>query len=103
MGIARDCEGKLDDPDYISGLVEQDKAAVFRRNVFPFSMSIAAHEVLHLIGLVTGFVRIGGCGPQRYDCYLGEMKVERDSMCEAECEYAELTATAADLASSLRR
>ena len=101
--IALDREGKLNDPDYISGLSEQDKVAISRRNVFPFSMSVAAHEVLQLIGLVTGFVRIGGCGPQRYDCYPGEMKVERDSACEAECEYAELTATAADLTSNLRK
>ena len=101
--IALDREGKLDDPDYIKGLSEREKAAVSRRNVFPFSMSVAAHEVLQLIGLVTGCVRIGGCGPQRYDCYPGEMKVERDAACEAGCEYAELTATAADLSSNLRR
>ena len=101
--IALDREGKLDDPDYIKGLSEQDKAAISRRNVFPFSMSVAAHEVLQLIGLVTGFVRIGGCGPQRYDCYPGEMKVERDSVCETGCEYAELTATVADLSPNLRR
>ena len=100
--VALDREGKLDDPDYIAGLSEQDKAAVSRRNVFPFSMSVAAHEVLQLIGLVTGFVRIGGCGPQRYDCYPGEMKVEKGTACDAECEFAELTATAINLSSNLR-
>lgn len=71
--IAFDREGRLDDPDYISGLSERDKAAISRRNGFPFSMSVAAHEVPHLIGLGTGFVRIGGYGPQWSDCYPGDI------------------------------
>ena len=50
--IALDRSGMLDDPDYIAGLSEEDKAAFSRRNVFPFSMSVAAHEVLQLVGLV---------------------------------------------------
>ena len=58
--VALEHEGKLDDPDYIEGLSEEEKVVVSRRNVFPFSMSVAAHTVLQLIGLVTGFERIGG-------------------------------------------
>ena len=99
--VALDRDGMLDDPDYIAGLSEQEKAIFSRRNVFPFSMSVAAHEVLQLIGLVTGFVRIGGRGPQRYDCYPGRMKVETDVVCDAECEFASLTATAIDLGPNL--
>ena len=99
--VALDRDGVLDDPDYIAGLSEQEKAVVSRRNVFPFSMSVAAHEVLQLIGLVTGFVRIGGRGPQRYDCYPGRMKVGTDVDCDAECEFASLTATAIDLGPNL--
>lgn len=45
--VALDREGKLDDPDYIQGLSDEDKARFSRRSVFPFSMSVAAHEVLH--------------------------------------------------------
>jgi len=30
-------------------------------------MSVAAHEVLHLVGLVTGLSRIGGTGPDGRD------------------------------------
>lgn len=50
--IALDREGALDDPDYIQGLSEEDRARFSRRNVLPFSLSVAAHEVLQLVGLL---------------------------------------------------
>ena len=99
--VGLDREGLLDDPDYIEGLSEEEKAKYARRNVFPFSMSVAAHEVLQLVGLLAGFPRIGGAGPQRYDCYPGTMKVDRNAKCDEGCEFAELTATAVDLTSNL--
>jgi hypothetical protein len=98
--VALDREGKLDDPDYIEGLSEEDRVYFSRRNVFPFSMSVAAHQVLQLVGLVTGFVRIGGTGPQIYHCYPGRMEV-LDAECDPECEFAGMTATAADLSGNL--
>lgn len=98
--VALDREGMLDDPDYVRGLSEHDRAALSRRNVFPFSMSVAAHEMLQLVGLVTGMERIGGVGPQMYHAYPGEMQVLPDG-CAADCEYAALTASAADLSSNL--
>ena len=101
--VALDREGKLDDPDYIAGLSADEKAAISRRNIFPFSMSVAAHEVLQLIGLLTGFKRIGGRGPQRYDGYPGTMKVDVNSACEGDCEFAELETTAIDLEPNLER
>ena len=100
--VALDREGKLDDPDYIEGLSEEEKAAISGRNVFPFSMSVAAHEVLQLVGLVTGSSRIGGIGPQTYDAYPGAMQVRETIPCSEECEYAALTATAADLTPNLQ-
>ena len=99
--VALDREGLMDDPDYVAGLSEEDKAAFSRRNVFPFSMSVAAHEVLQLVGLVTGLPRIGGAGPQRYDGYPGEMCVVRDKVCEGDCEFHALTASAMDLTPNL--
>ena len=99
--VALQRSGMLDDPDYVAGLSEEDKAAISRRNVFPFSMSVAAHEVLQLVGLVTGLPRIGGVGPQRYDCYPGMMRVQQAAACNDECEFAELTATAVDLTPNL--
>ena len=95
--VALDMAGKLDDPDYIAGLSEEDKAIISRRNVFPFSMSVAAHEVLQFVGLVTGMSRIGGIGPQTYDAFPGAMKVHRERHCDDDCEFAELTATVPDL------
>ena len=92
--------GMLDSPDYVDGLSEEDRAAIERRNVFPFSMSVAAHEVLQLIGLVAGLPRIGGKGPQKYDAYPGKMEI-LDGSCEPECEFAALTATASDLTPNL--
>ena len=91
----------LDDPDYVAGLSEDDKAAFSRRNVFPFSMSVASHEVLQLVGLVAGLPRIGGAGPQRYDGYPGEMRVLKDKVCEDNCEFDALTASAIDLTGNL--
>ena len=99
--VALDREGRLDDPDYVAGLSEEDRAAFSRRNVFPFSMSVAAHEVLQLVGLVTGFTRIGGVGAQTYDGYPGTMRVRPGVDCDEECEFAGLIATAADLAPNL--
>ena len=99
--VGLDREGLLDDPDYIAGLSEEEKARYSGRNVFPFSMSVAAHEVLQLIGLLTGFPRIGGAGPQRYDCYPGTMDVAKCASCDEDCEFAELTATAVDLTPNL--
>ena len=99
--VALDRDGKLDDPDYIAGLSEEDRAGLSRRNVFPFSMSVASHQVLQLVGLVTGLQRVGGTGPQMYHAYPGEMEV-LEARCEPGCEFAELTATAADLSGNLK-
>ena len=99
--VGLDREGLLGDPDYIAGLSEEEKARYSGRNVFPFSMSVAAHEVLQLVGLLTGFPRIGGAGPQRYNCYPGIMQVAKGARCNEDCEFAELTGTAVDLTPNL--
>jgi hypothetical protein len=98
--VALDRDGKLDDPEYIAGLSEVERAALSRRNVFPFGMSVAAHQVLQMVGLVTGLERVGGIGPQMYHAYPGCMEV-REAACEDECEYQALTASAADLRAGL--
>jgi hypothetical protein len=91
---ALDRDGKLDDPDYIAGLSDEDRARFSRRNVFAFSMSVASHEVLQLVGLVTGKARIGGIGPQHYHAYPGRMDVESTSSCDIDCDVLEITASA---------
>ncbi len=52
--VSLDRSGKLDDPDYISGLSKGERARLSRGNVFAFSLSVASHEVLQLVGLITG-------------------------------------------------
>jgi hypothetical protein len=95
--IALHQAGKLDDPSYIAGLGPEFDPLLARQNVFPFSLSVAAHEVLQLVGLVTGEERIGGTGAQTYHCYPGTMDVASESGCTPECAYAALTGSAADL------
>jgi hypothetical protein len=99
--IALDRAGLLDDPEYIQGLGPEFSPLLARQNVFPFSLSVAAHEVLQLVGLISGDQRIGGIGPQVYHCYPGCMTAEHDRPCEADCSYDMLTASAADLAGNL--
>jgi molybdopterin-synthase adenylyltransferase len=89
-----DRDGLLDDPDYIQGLSPAERERYMRRNVFAFSLSVAAHEILQLVGLISGNARVGGVGPQRYRAYPGVMEVEQSSACNDNCDVAPLTATA---------
>ncbi len=95
-----DRDGSLDDPDYVKGLSQAERERYERRNVFAFSLSVAAHEVLQLAGLVTGNARIGGVGPQRYRAYPGTMEVSSTEGCKANCDVAPLTASAINLVPS---
>lgn len=99
--VSLDRDGLLDDPDYLRGLSDSDRERYNRRNVFAFSLSVAAHEVLQLVGLVSGSQRIGGIGPQHYAAYPGEMTVAAPTGCKPGCEFAALTATTADVAADL--
>jgi hypothetical protein len=95
--VALDRDGKLDDPDYLKGLSAAERERYGRRNVFAFSLSVAAHQVLQAIGLVSGNPRIGGTGPQTYYAYPGVMEVNKASACVSDCDVAPLTATACSL------
>ncbi|HEX4438407.1 MAG TPA: ThiF family adenylyltransferase [Solirubrobacteraceae bacterium] len=99
--VALDREGKLEDPDYINGLSMAEKSRLVGRNVFPFSLSVAAHELLQLVGLLTGMERVGGTGPQHYHGYPGTMTVSQ-SQCEMDCEFAGVTAHALDMAPNIK-
>jgi molybdopterin-synthase adenylyltransferase len=95
--VASDREGKLDDPDYIAGMPEEERERFGRRNVFAFSMSVAAHEVLQFVGLVSGVTKVGGIGRQRYSAYPGRMSVEEVGVCDPDCDGDRLTASATNL------
>jgi hypothetical protein len=99
---ALDRDGLLDDPDYLGGLSPEERERYNRRNVFPFSLSVAAHQVLHLAGLIGGSKRIAGIGPQHYSAYPGEMTAAPTGPCEPDCEILALTATAAPELSAIR-
>lgn len=98
--VALDREGKLDDPEYIKGLSEAERQTFQGRNVYPFSMSVASHEVLQLVGLISGMPRIGGCGAQMYHAYPGTMEIV-DETCTAQCPFQGLTGIASDLSGNL--
>lgn len=95
--VALDREGRLDDPDYVRGLSAADRERYGRRNVFAFSLSVAAHQVLQAIGLIAGNERISGVGPQTYHAYPGVMDVEEARPCAAECDVTPLVASTCDL------
>jgi hypothetical protein len=99
--VALDREGRLEDPDYIAGLPEDERAVISRRNVFPFAMSVAAHQILQVVGTLTGLARVGGAGAQTYHGYPGTMSVERLGTCSRDCPYVALSASAADVLSGL--
>ncbi len=98
--VALDMGGKLDDPDYLQGLSEDERAMVSRRNVFPFSLSVGAHQVLQLVGILTDMPRVGGTGQQTYHAYPGTMSVSQQA-CKVDCPFAALTSSAPDLVANL--
>lgn len=92
--VALDRDGLLDDPDYLKGLSQADRERYGRRNVFAFSLSVASHQVLQLVGLISGNERIGGRGPQTYHAYPGAMEVGDARLCCPDCDIPPLTALA---------
>lgn len=91
--VALDRDGMLDNPDYMKGLTHDERERYGRRNVFAFSLSVAAHEVMQLAGLISGNERVGGIGPQSYHGYPGELYAIESRECVAECDISPLTAT----------
>jgi hypothetical protein len=55
-------------------------------------MSLAAHEILHLVALTTGLLNMPDLGEQRYHYNLGEMKREHKA-CRGECDAPGLIGT----------
>lgn len=89
--VATEIEGKLDDPSYMRGLVDEHH---FKRNenVFPFSSNLASLEVLQLVALVTGIAGITDFGVQRYRYNPGIMDQDILRVCNEDCGFVSLTA-----------
>ena len=100
--VSLDRSGKLDDPDYISGLSKGSEPGSRAEMCFALSLSVASHEVLQLVGLITGHQRIGGTGAQSYHAYPGVMELLAVRSCDPDCAFAELTASAADQGPNIR-
>lgn len=85
--VGMEQEGLLDDPSYLAQL---DKDDVFLRheNVFPFSASVAAFEVLQLAALLLG--PIHNLGDQNYHFVTGALDKEQDRGCDAKCLFPPL-------------
>lgn len=96
--VSLDRDGLLDDPDYIAGLTSEERERYNRRNVFPFSLSVAGHQLLHLAGMITNSRRVSGIGPQHYQAFPGQMTVHSTIRCIDACEVNAITASAQSLA-----
>ena len=96
--VALDRDGLLDDPDYIAGLSSAEREQFNRRNVFPFSLAVAGHQILHLAGMIARSARVSGIGPQHYQAYPGEMTVVATTRCQNNCEINAIVASAQSLA-----
>jgi hypothetical protein len=96
VGLDRD--GLLDDPDYIAGLSPAERERFNRRNVFPFSLAVAGHQILHLAGMIARSSRVSGVGPQHYQAYPGEMTVTPTVRCHDNCEINAIVASAQSVA-----
>lgn len=84
-------KGLLDDPSYIAGM-PPDVVAAASQNVFPFSMSLASHEVIQFIALVTGLLGRPDLGEQRYHFNLAEM-LSSEPRCEPGCLFQQRVAS----------
>lgn len=83
-----DRSGYLDDPTYVQGL-PKDSPLRRNENVFPMSMSLAAHEVFQFVALATGLVGMTDPGEQRFSYFPGYLS-STPSKCDAVCPFLQL-------------
>lgn len=86
---ALEMEGKFDDPAYIKGLRGIDDIDV-HENVFPFSMHLAAMEVLQLLNLVLSPSGFADVGQQMFHFVNGKMDIEKTESCCSNCYFSEI-------------
>jgi molybdopterin/thiamine biosynthesis adenylyltransferase len=85
--VGMEQEGLLDDPSYLAQL-DQDDVLLRHENVFPFSTSVAAFEILQLALLLLG--PIHNLGDQNYHFVTGALDKEQDRGCETRCLFPPL-------------
>jgi hypothetical protein len=86
--VAVERDGLLDDTVYVERLPEEHP---LRRNenIFPLSMSLAAHEVLQFVALATGLVGMRDVGEQRFSYFPGIVGIEKLN-CDTGCPFPPL-------------
>jgi molybdopterin/thiamine biosynthesis adenylyltransferase len=85
--VGMEQEGLLDDPSYLAQL-DQDDVLLRHENVFPFSTSVAAFEILQLAALLLG--PIHNLGDQNYHFVTGALDKQQDRGCDARCLFPPL-------------
>jgi molybdopterin/thiamine biosynthesis adenylyltransferase len=85
--VILEVEGKLEDPEYIKGLI---KDSLYRQNqnIIPFSMNLASLEVLQFIAYATGTANFDYYGVQRYRFRQAVLSNYIDKKCNNHCDFS---------------
>ena len=84
--VASERDGLLDDPRYIEGLPD-DHPIRANQNVFAFSQSTAAFEVLQMLSMVIAPSGIGDAGAQHYHFVTGQLDTDTHA-CMPHCPFS---------------
>ena len=98
VGLERD--GLIDNPRYINGVPALKKEYDARENVFCFSMSCAAHEVIQFLGYALDEIAVSPAFPQMYFAGAGLMfktPLQMDGSCKPECQVKQYDSKALNL------
>ena len=98
-------DGLIDNQSYINNVPDIKKAYEARQNVFCFSMSCAAHEVLQLIGYVLDNQFVSPSLPQMFHAQAGQLFLApfgTEGKCGVDCRVKPFTAKAHQLGALLR-
>ncbi|MBV8939231.1 MAG: ThiF family adenylyltransferase, partial [Alphaproteobacteria bacterium] len=89
--VALERDGYLDDPTYIDGL-EDGHPLKRNENVFAFSMSAAAFEVLQFLAMVVVPGGFGNPGAQMYHFKTATLDHEKEDRCNEGCFFTSIIA-----------
>ena len=95
----------LDNRTYLENAPELKREYLARQNVFCFSMSCAAREVLQFLGYILDEHGVSPANPQMYQAGAGLMfdaPFASSGTCDADCQVARFTAKAHELNLLLR-
>lgn len=98
VGLERD--GLIDDPRYINAAPEIKLEYDARENVFCFSMSCAAHEIIHFLGYALNEPAVSPSFPQMYFAGAGLMfkaPFQSAGTCNPECQVQQHNSKAINL------